>query len=120
MTGPGNVRELEHVVERSLIIHDNDKGILHFVLPGESMGEMISFPLSSAAERNDKTNEFVLNPSEGGHWPTLKEVEERHIRETLKKTKGKMLGVDGRLHAFRHSLQHPSRKNAEYGATSAA
>lgn len=92
---PGNVRELEHVVERSLIIHDNDKGILHFVLPGESMGEMISFPLSSAAERNDKTNEFVLNPSQGGHWPTLKEVEERHIRETLKKTKGKMLGVDG-------------------------
>ena len=91
---PGNVRELEHVVERSLIMHDNDKGILHFLLPENS-----DFPksLQQDSHTQQKTTkikkEFVIPDTP--NWYTLKEIEEYYIKETLKKTNGKMLGKDG-------------------------
>lgn len=91
---PGNVRELEHVVERSLIMHDNDKGIFHFLLPENSD---FPTPLQHDSHTQQKTmknkNEFVIPDTP--NWHTLKEIEEYYIKETLKKTHGKMLGKDG-------------------------
>ena len=96
---PGNVRELEHVIERSLIMHGEEVGALHFVLP-ETQEEKNSgapsrpaMPTDRPAVRDAASTRDA--PEEGKPWPTLKEVEERHIRETLKKTGGKMLGADG-------------------------
>ena len=99
---PGNVRELEHVVERSLIMHGEDIGPLHFVLPENAETEKVP-ENAPGSGTNVRSGRFV--PQEGlppavpadqnAPWPTLKEVEERHIRETLKKTGGKLLGADG-------------------------
>ncbi len=98
---PGNVRELEHVVERSLIMHGDEVGPLRFALPDE-MRERESEhtipepppPPSVPSEAADGSAARIP-PEAGSPWPTLKEMEERHIKKTLEKTKGKMLGKDG-------------------------
>ena len=88
---PGNVRELEHVVERSLIMHDNDKGTLHFVLP-----DTADAPIPSSPAPTSVMNEPAdCSACDCAPWPTLKDVEDNHIRETLKKTGGTLLGPNG-------------------------
>ena len=88
---PGNVRELEHVVERSLIMHDNDKGTLHFVLP-----DAADAPIPSSPAPTSVMNEPAdCSACDCAPWPTLKDVEDNHIRETLKKTGGTLLGPNG-------------------------
>ena len=89
---PGNVRELEHVVERSLIMHGSDIGPLKFVLPEPSQKNA---PPSSEPGTGRRQTDLPPVPEESSLWPTLKDIEECHIRRTLEKCGGKMLGQDG-------------------------
>lgn len=68
---PGNIRELEHLIERTLILNTN-KVINHIILAQPSENEE--------------------NP---GYIPTIDEVERNHIVMVLKKCNGKVGGIGG-------------------------
>ena len=71
---PGNIRELEHLIERSILL-SKDKHIMK-----------IDLPAGHGSERSIK---------EGSRIRTLEEVERDHILAILKKCKGKVAGADG-------------------------
>ncbi|WP_298067325.1 sigma 54-interacting transcriptional regulator [uncultured Mailhella sp.] len=77
---PGNVRELEHTVERALVKYGLEAGNrgLHFEL----------MPLPEKA----KTPDAGLRREQG--WPTLREMEDRYIREVLEHCGGKLTGTN--------------------------
>ena len=88
---PGNVRELEHVVERALLENNAGGGAerLHFTirpLPGkgavpapEESGTDAPLPASAAPSARE--------------WPTLREWEDRYIRDVLEYCGGKLTGA---------------------------
>jgi DNA-binding NtrC family response regulator len=63
---PGNIRELSNVLERALILSES----------GKIDGGDLPAALQNAV------------PSNNRKWPSLNDLEERHIRETLRFTKG--------------------------------
>lgn len=71
---PGNIRELENIIERALILSQN--GTLEY-------GEWIPLEKTSSSTS-------TLDPS-----ATLEEIEKQHILETLKKTNWKVSGEKG-------------------------
>jgi DNA-binding NtrC family response regulator len=86
---PGNVRELEHAVDRALVnkrMHPDKKG-LHF--------ELIPLPeeQSAHAEKKEAGASMALLRKEG-EWPSLREMEDRYIREVLEHCGGKLTGAD--------------------------
>lgn len=82
----GNVRELEHIVERALIMSrmENESRRLHFDL--SPMQETEGSAPSPSVERTPSLRE-------PGEWPTLQEIEDRYIREVLEHCGGKLTGV---------------------------
>ena len=54
--------------------------------------EIISLPEPTAAQNGKKGEEPVLRGR--GEWPTLREVEDRYIREVLEHCGGKLTGTD--------------------------
>ena len=82
----GNVRELEHVVERALIMSrmNSESRRLHFDLTDlEECG-------GGAVTRE----EVMPALRASGEWPTLRELEDRYIREVLTHCGGKLTGTD--------------------------
>ena len=75
---PGNIRELENIVERELILHQG--GDLKF----ETVGPLLDDPL-----------EMFSGPVEGNPWPSLDEVIKNYIAKVLKKTDDKISGRGG-------------------------
>lgn len=77
---PGNVRELEHVVERALLKNSMEakKRALHF--------EIMRLPGEDGKTRLDERAERT-------EWPTLREWENRYIREALEHCGGKLTGA---------------------------
>lgn len=73
---PGNIRELQNVIERALILAKN--GPLSFHLPGASVG-------SSADDRDERLLSF----------DELKELEKKNLRAVLEKFNWKISGNDG-------------------------
>jgi len=71
---PGNIRELEHLIERSVLL-TKDKHIIRIDLPG-----------GNSSERSSK---------DGSRIRSLQEVEREHILAILKKCKGKVAGKGG-------------------------
>jgi formate hydrogenlyase transcriptional activator len=71
-TWPGNIRELEHLIERSILLATND------VL------DEVYIPQHTGAEKQEQA--YLLNRS-------LEEVERSHIIETLKRCAGKISGA---------------------------
>jgi transcriptional regulator with GAF, ATPase, and Fis domain len=69
---PGNIRELEHTIERSVLLNQEDT-IRRIVLPG-----------SSAKEERPKT-----------HMSSMEEIEKKHIIEVLQQCNGKIAGKGG-------------------------
>lgn len=72
---PGNIRELENIVERSLIVNRANK-ILEVELP--------------VHHKDDQTGSTLE-----GKVKTIKELEKEHILEVLKKCNGKVAGAGG-------------------------
>lgn len=72
---PGNIRELEHLIERSLLMSDNDQ-ITHIDIPRAHPAG----PVESA---------------EGIRIRTMEEMEREHILNILKICKGKIFGPGG-------------------------
>lgn len=68
---PGNIRELEHLIERSVIV---------------SEGSVLNF--------NDVIHHNMKNDEDTGSIKTLKEVEKEHILHALQIAKGKVTGQD--------------------------
>jgi DNA-binding NtrC family response regulator len=87
---PGNIRELKNMIERAMILGNND-----IIMPYELFPD---FHLESGEAKSD--NRFFYGT------PTLKEVENRYIKYVLEKTRGnkelaaKILGI-GRATLFR-------------------
>ena len=81
---PGNVRELEHTVERALIKFSLESAAksVHF--------EIISLP-DPLSEQQGGSERTLRRRDE---WPTLREMEERYIREVLEHCGGKLTGTD--------------------------
>jgi len=69
---PGNIRELENLVERAVIISNGEELDLESIMPN---------PRPSAKELH--------------HFPTLAEIEQQHILEALRRCQGKITGDQG-------------------------
>lgn len=85
---PGNVRELENYLERSLVL---------------SSGPDLTL---AGPELHDSP---AIRPDGAERVPTLRELEERHIRDVLARTGGKISGPGGAaelLGLSRHTLYH--------------
>jgi len=96
---PGNVRELKNIIERAMIMEEHDcitPSSLHFPCGNAYFAE----PITAGGGQSSAGPE----PERG--FPTLTEVEERHIREALYRSGGnkniaaKLLGI-GRSTLFR-------------------
>lgn len=72
---PGNIRELEHVIERSILMSE------------DNMIKEIQLPFSKRNEQNEKPNEFSLK--------TIHDNERDYIIYILKRCKGKISGMGG-------------------------
>lgn len=71
---PGNVRELEHLIERSILLMEG------------TVLKQVSLPLGHVSQRQHHINEEKT---------ALKDMEATHIIDILKKSQGKIAGVDG-------------------------
>ncbi len=79
---PGNVREFENIIERSMIIsHGDTLSIDPSWLPGDRLGS------------NDTSQESQQGV--GGAQPTLAETERRAILDALQRSNGKIYGPGG-------------------------
>jgi len=96
---PGNVRELKNIIERAMIMEENDTltpSSLHFPREDAFFAEPITTEIPYCIEKSNKENDFV----------TLAEMEKNYIREALSKAGGnktlaaKLLGI-GRSTLFR-------------------
>jgi DNA-binding NtrC family response regulator len=70
-TWPGNIRELEHVVERAIILSRGEAESLHF--------EIDTVPVMK--------EQFSISD-----WPTLEALEARYIKAAIRKCGGKLSG----------------------------
>ena len=93
---PGNIRELENVIERSVIL---------------SPGRELRVPVSELRGREAKDES--AEPVDPGHLTTLEEAEREHILRALRAAKGRIGGPEGaaaRLGLKRTTLQSRMRK----------
>jgi transcriptional regulator with GAF, ATPase, and Fis domain len=74
---PGNVRELKNVIERALII---------------CQGQPLSFP--NLFDISAQEQESPQLP-DSGPYPTLNDIQARHIKQTLTRSKGRITGKAG-------------------------
>jgi transcriptional regulator with GAF, ATPase, and Fis domain len=81
---PGNIRELQNVIERAVILSRND-GVLRFSL---------SQP-SSRSSKPLRTKTVPVSTSHGTSISELKQTERTLIEDALAKTNGKIYGPDG-------------------------
>jgi formate hydrogenlyase transcriptional activator len=81
---PGNIRELQNVIERSLILSQGP------ILELES--DLISVP---APETRDAVSEVVTPTASPSALKTLEEVERDHISAVLQQTRGVIEGANG-------------------------
>jgi transcriptional regulator with PAS, ATPase and Fis domain len=81
---PGNIRELEHIVEHAVIFSKNEKLILPRPLTENRETNQVS-----AASESAKPKSSVDDPQ------TLSSIERQHIIEVLRQTSGRIKGKRG-------------------------
>jgi transcriptional regulator with GAF, ATPase, and Fis domain len=81
---PGNIRELEHIVEHAVIFSKNEKLILPRLLIGNAETNQVS--------SGDESKKIKLSASEP---QTLSSIEREHIIEVLRQTSGRIKGKRG-------------------------
>lgn len=77
---PGNIRELQNIIERALII---------------SRGSPLSFPALSATTAASSTDDKISDRSENGGVQQLDDIIRTHIESVIKYTKGRIEGDSG-------------------------
>ena len=79
---PGNVRELQNVLERAVMLSEGE-----FIEAKDIVTEDSEVSIATSTETiNEKTTPSAFSQSTESHWPTLQEMERRHLQETLKLT----------------------------------
>jgi transcriptional regulator with GAF, ATPase, and Fis domain len=89
---PGNIRELQHLVERAVLISEGD--VLEIVLPEPSA----PLPVPGMARDQQAPQQTALATAAvpaAGRWGTLKENERQHIENVLRHTHGRISGPKG-------------------------
>ena len=94
---PGNVRELESIMAHAVIMADDD------IIQAKDLPDQV---------RHGIVPRLALPYTEGAAVPTLAELEERHIRQTLARLDGNQTKVSKALGISRSTLW---RKMREYG-----
>jgi transcriptional regulator with PAS, ATPase and Fis domain len=105
---PGNVRELQNVVERAVILC-GDNGMLE----PQHLGLTVSNQPNQIAPANVAGKPFAFDPGQHAKFPTLSEIEKRHILAALEHCKNnrthaaKLLEVSirtlrNKLHEYKH------------------
>jgi two-component system, NtrC family, response regulator HydG len=92
---PGNIRELEHTIERSVLLNQEDT-LRRIALPGSpSRGETPGTHLPSPSSGPYPSSPGQYPPSPSTHPPSMEEIEKGHIIEVLRQCKGKIAGKGG-------------------------
>ncbi len=97
---PGNIRELKSVIERAVILSDNDR--VHFDLTGQRSGAD-----RPARQQQDMAHFFAA-------LPTLDELEKNYIAYVLKQTRGRINGPGGALQILGMKRSTLYKKIREY------
>lgn len=84
---PGNIRELQHVIERAMITSMSQKGKLRFNLEDSPAGQTNAKSATDAHESREP--DFIMTASE------LRVFEAANIRRALARTGGKIYGANG-------------------------
>jgi len=116
---PGNVRELQNVIERAVILC-SEGGVLEPVHLGMAKTD------DAPTDASEMDEEISISSDRTGEFPTLSEVEKRHILAALKRSKGnrthaaKMLSIS--IRTLRNKLNEYNFKgsNATVEAGNAA
>ena len=75
---PGNIRELEHIIERAVLINDGDE-------------LKIELPLANARSADEKNNDAT----DKKRFVSLEEMERAYIQEVVDHTRGQVEGKGG-------------------------
>lgn len=95
---PGNVRELRNVIERTMLLEEEEEALLMEHLPIEILGQ---------ASREGVTIEGISIPPEG---ISLEKVEEALVRQALKMTNGNQTKAARLLDISRDALRYRMQK----------
>lgn len=102
---PGNVRELRNVIERTLILEDNDTITTEY-LPGGLVGESLRNAGTVSANSERLAEQFVL-PSEG---LSLDEAELAFVRQAIERSGGNQTRAAELLGISRDQLRYRLKK----------
>lgn len=106
---PGNVRELAHVVERALVVCDEDE------IGPSALGLDDAFPVIASRRQSDPANpDEVLEIRFPERGVDLEEIEQQLIRRALDLTGGNVAEAARKLHIGREALRYRIQK---YGMT---
>lgn len=97
---PGNVRELRNVIERALILEDND------VITTEYLPQGVTGKTTSSTETKEASTRFIL-PSEG---VPLDEVEMSLVRQAIERSAGNQTRAAELLGISRDQLRYRLKK----------
>jgi DNA-binding NtrC family response regulator len=100
---PGNVRELRNVIERALILEDEDKITTEY-LPPAVTGDLADTPRSAG---NDRPAEQFLLPKEG---ISLDDVELSFVRQAIERSEGNQTKAAEMLGISRDQLRYRLKK----------
>ena len=102
---PGNVRELRNVIERALILEDNDTITTEY-LPGGLVEQLVTRTGTAASNTEKLAEQFVL-PSEG---ISLDEAELAFVRQAIERSGGNQTRAAELLGISRDQLRYRLKK----------
>lgn len=103
---PGNVRELAHVVERALLVCDENE------IGPSALGLDIAFPVIASRKQNDPVGaDEALEIQFPERGVDLEEIERQLIRRALDLTGGNVAEAARKLHIGREALRYRIQKH---------
>ncbi|MCI0665793.1 MAG: sigma-54 dependent transcriptional regulator [Acidobacteria bacterium] len=90
---PGNIRELEHLVERAVLVTDGN--VLAIELPETFIGPVVELDETLSDQSPEKNLTGISRTNEEANLITLAENERSYIEQVLRYTSGRIAGPDG-------------------------